>query len=419
VQSASLITTANSPVTAPTAPCQPSGASGFQVLGLQTGTGNLISYTTEATSNPKVDNLFRSVCDRAGDVTTSAVVAHDIPNPTMTPPPSPLVTITCTAGNTTCAVGANNTPAYASDWQSTVGITGVYFKTTAPGSAFKYQVVAVPAASASSTQLATPSTPSTGCGFATPGTGTYAAKLCFVDFSPWNTQTSDPSVGCQSPAIGISAGIANTPFTLSFCLSVSAQWNPTSGNSGAISGQTTPSPGCGVAARTQNENDISAVPLPTYVCPPTSEAFLGNNGFYTGVPGAPALYTVQNNSTAIVSITQIQVKNANVAASNWSIVTGDAESTDTSESITWTSDQNLSLLPNTTNSPVGNACQSTPPTINTTYLTGVGKTTVECSSTISEDHTGTVMLQAATPNSLTVTLDGGGLQAMFFGVLLS
>ncbi len=39
VQSASLITTANSPVTAPTAPCQPSGASGFQVLGLQTGTG--------------------------------------------------------------------------------------------------------------------------------------------------------------------------------------------------------------------------------------------------------------------------------------------------------------------------------------------------------------------------------------------
>ena len=33
---------------------------------------------------------------------------------------------------------------------------------------------------------------------------------------------------------------------------------------------------------------------------------------------------------------------------------------------------------------------------------------MECSSTISEDHTGTVMLQAATPNSVTVTLDGGG-----------
>ena len=103
---------------------------------------------------------------------------------------------------------------------------------------------------------------------------------------------------------------------------------------------------------------------------------------------------------------------------NWSLVTGDAESTDSSESITWTADQNLSLLPNTTNSPVGNACQSTPPNINTTYLTGVGTKTVKCSSTISEDHTGTVMLQATTPKTLTVTLVGTGLQAMFLGVLL-
>ena len=95
--------------------------------------------------------------------------------------------------------------------------------------------------------------------------------------------------------------------------------------------------------------------------PPTSEAFLGNNGFYTGVPGAPALYTVQNNPTAIVSITQIQVKKPNVAASNWSIVTGDAESTDASESITWTSDQNLSLFANTTNSPVSDTYQSRRP----------------------------------------------------------
>jgi len=421
VQSAALITTASSPVTAPTTPCQPAGASGYQVLGLQLGNGNLISYTATATSNPKVDNLFRNRCDSAGNVLTSAVVAHDIPNPTMTPAPPVLVTVTCTTGNPTCAVGPPpaNTPAYASDWQSTVGITGVYFNTTAPGSTFKYRVVAVPAASASSTQLATPIATSTGCGFATPGTGTYVAKLCFVDFTPWNTQTSDSSVGCTSPAIGMSASIANTPYTLSFCLSVSAQWNPGSGQSGPISGQTTPSAGCGVVDRTQNENDISAVPLPTYVCPPTSEAFLGNNGFYTGVPGAPALYTVQSNSTAIVSITHIQVLNSNVAASNWSIVTGDAESTDTSENITWTSDQSLSLLQNTTNSPVGNACQSTPPTFNTTYLTGVGTTTVECSSTISEDHTGTVMLQAKTPQTLTVTLNGGGLQAMFFGVLLS
>ena len=39
VQSASLITTASRPRLRRTTPCQPSGASGFQVLGLQLGTG--------------------------------------------------------------------------------------------------------------------------------------------------------------------------------------------------------------------------------------------------------------------------------------------------------------------------------------------------------------------------------------------
>ena len=288
VQSASLITTASSPISAPTTPCEPIGASGFQVLALQTGAGNLISYTGVANliSATFTTCIGTSATERA----TSRVrrsYTHNMPASILNAA-TPLVVITCTAGNPTCAVrySPNNTPAYASDWQSTVGITGVTFKTTAPGSQFTYQVVAVPAASASSTQLATPAKPSTGCGSATPGTGTYAATLCFVDFSPWNTQTSASGVtGCPSGAIGMAAGIANTPFTLSFCMSVSGQWNPGSGNSGSISGQTTPAAGCGVVARTQNENDIrGAVPLPTYLCPPSSEAFLGNNGFYTGVP---------------------------------------------------------------------------------------------------------------------------------------
>ena len=61
-----------------------------------------------------------------------------------------------------------------------------------------------------------------------------------------------------------------------------------------------------------------------------------------------------------------------------------------------------------------------PPAYNSTPagLTGVGTTTVKCSSTVSEDHTGTVMLQATTPSTLTVTLYAGGLQALFLGVLL-
>jgi len=163
--------------------------------------------------------------------------------------------------------------------------------------------------------------------------------------------------------------------------------------------------------------------MPTYTCAPTSQAFLGNNGFYTGVPGDPALYTVEQSSTAVIKFTNIQLLTGNGAVvTNWQLVTGDAESTDTNESITWQSDKKLSLLPNSANSPVGNACDSfgtsAPPGYNQTYLTGVGTTTVECSSTVSEDHTGTVMLQATTPSTLTVTLYSGGLQAMFLGVLL-
>ena len=103
-------------------------------------------------------------------------------------------------------------------------------------------------------------------------------------------------------------------------------------------------------------------------------------------------------------------------------MTGDAESTDPSESITWTSDQNLNLVPNSANSrwamPATDAGQHAPPTYNPSSLTGVGTTTVTCSTTNSTDHTGTVMLEATTPSSLTVTLVGTGLQAMFLGVLL-
>ncbi len=133
---------------------------------------------------------------------------------------------------------------------------------------------------------------------------------------------------------------------------------------------------------------------------------------------------MDQGSKATISITKIEVLNSNgQPASNWELATGDAESTDPSESITWTSDQVLSLLPNAPNSPIGNACDSTgqyaPPSYNSVSgLTGVGTTTVACNATASRDHTGTAMLQATTPKSLTVTLVGTGLQAMFLGVVL-
>jgi hypothetical protein len=405
VQSAALITTdssAQSPLQC---------GSGFQVLGLQLGNKSQISYTTAAANSGGTYDLTRNVCSGGSQTPTkSSVIARDLPSSVVSTSP---VTVTCTTANAppACLPGPGNTEAYQNGWVSTVGVTGVSFQTTAPGSKFKYQVVAVPAAGSNTTNLATVASPSTGCGFATPGTGTYAATLCFVDFTPWSTQTGANNISCNAAQSGFStpvpmaAGIASTPFTLSFCISASP-------NSGAMS-----------QGGRVGYDDIAAVPLPTYASPPTSEAFLGNNGFYTGVPGNAGLYTIDQGSTATVNITNIQVLNSNgVAATSWELVTGDAESTDTSESITWTSDQNLSLLPNSPNSPIGNACDSTgqyaPPAYNPNALTGVGTKTVACSATVSRDHTGTTMLEATTPSSLTVTLNGTGLQAMFLGVLL-
>lgn len=377
-----------------------------------------------AVSTGSTYKITRDVCTN-GTMTTSSVLARDLPA-SIVQPATPAVTVTCSQTNppVTCTlVPPNNTPAYQNGWQSTLGVTSVAFTATAPATNFTYQFKGVPAAGSSSTNLAAPSRPSTGCGLATPGTGTYDARLCFVDFTPWNASPQVQATGVSCPAnlpspaspwLAMSANVGNTPFTLSFCMSVSA----TDSGGGAITGTTSAGSSCGVAART-GSYDLTAVPLPTYSCPPSSEAFLGNNGFYTGVNGSPGLYTVDQGSVATVQFSNIQVVSANgQAASNWELVSGDAESTDSGESVTWSSNQVLNLLPNSSLSPVGNACNSTPPTYNTSSLTGVGTTTVTCFNSPSEDHTGTAMLEAATPTSLTVTLNGGGLQATFLGVLL-
>jgi hypothetical protein len=228
----------------------------------------------------------------------------------------------------------------------------------------------------------------------------------------------------------MAAAIADTPDTLSFCLSVTAK----SSGGQSITGPTSAGAACGVAARS-GWDDITAVTLPTYSCPPGSEAFLGNNGFYTVPPTIsgncptpstqcpfdPALYTVDQGSTATITISNIEiVSSSGLAATGWDLVTGDAESTDPTESITWQSTPATSvftLLPNSATSEIGNACNGAPPA-NLGTLTGLGTTTVKCSANVSRDKTGTPMIETETPSSLTMTLVGQGLQAVFLGVLL-
>jgi hypothetical protein len=286
-------------------------------------------------------------------------------------------------------------------WISTFGVTSVTLSIIEPGGGnpYTYTLVGLPGASSSQKPpSAVSNQQNTSCNFAAPGSGTYASSLCFVDFTPFNP--SLPSSPCQE----IIAGVTGTTYTMSFCLSVTG-------------------------------GPVAPATIPTYYNPPNSEAFLGNNGFYTGIPGNPAIYQTcegggssasppcNGNPTSIATISQIQVLESNgQPATGWQLVTGDAESTDAGESITWTANQDLTVLPNSSTSQYGNACATslTPPYL--PQLTGQGTTTVECAATVSSDKTGTVMLEtqatSTAPMNMTITMVGTGLEAFFLGMIL-
>jgi Tfp pilus assembly protein PilE len=365
IQSATMITTNQA-----TTQC----GAGTQLLGLEWNVNQqknayqtVVSYMVVPNSDGTTGSLVRRYCasGASSTPTASTTISFDVPAGLTSP----------TIGPSSVATSA------AAGWVSTVGITSVTFSITEPGSKYSYTLSALPGTSSSSSQLSTLATPTTSCGFATPGTGTYASTLCFVDFTGFTASAS----GCQN----VSAGIVNTPYIMTFCVSVSG-------------------------------GPVAGASIPTYFSPPTSEAFLGNNGFYTGIPGKPALYQTSEGTTTTVTITNIKVLDSNGnPATGWEFVSGDAESTDSGESITWTSNQNLSLLPDSTSSPIGNACAApTKTNPSAVDFTGLGTQTVECAATVSSDKTGTVMLEAPAPTSLTVTMVGSGLQAIFIGMLL-
>lgn len=471
VQSATEITT--DPGATGPGPC----GTGTQLLGLEWSQGQtVVSYMDVKRGSTWA--LVRNYCTGGSSTpTSSSVVSFDICEPSGSPiesgcknPQSPPA-LTPAADNNAAVAG----------WIAAKGVTGVSFAITEPGSQYTYTLVADPEpANAPNTQASSVVSPNTTCGYAIPGTGTFASTLCFVSFS--NYDYADAAYpACQT----MTAGITGTPFTLSFCLSVLAgtesngeappasnSWSTSGGamscdygTAGPVSSSGVPTPPNPPNTQVTQETgspgnlcgdpssaDIVAVPLPTYTNPPGSEAFLGNNGFYTGVPGDPALYTYLEGTQATLYLTNIKVLDANGnAATNWDLVTGDAESTDTGESITWSTcpatssgaqqvsctgsptPPDLSLIPN--NPPpstdyYGNACLNSEyeqDWLTTGSLVAGGGSPftitsaaqeVECAAGVSENKTGTVMLEAPEPSTMTVNLVGTGLQAIFIGFLL-
>ena len=424
VQSAQEIETATTPA------CGTSGQT--QIVGLEWGLDangsyqTVVSYVTAPDSTKTV--LIRQVCTAppappASAPTGARTVSHDAGTPTLTFNPSGFM-------------GANAT------WQSTQGLYGVTLNITAPGclntnltkgcSTYPYSLSGLPSSSTSTgqaSQLQATQNPA-GCNLASAGSG--SPVLCFADFTSF-TNTNSPScpggVGQQ-----MKLSISDSPDVLEFCVSA---------NMG---------------------KDVVPHSIPTYYNPGSngynSEAYLGNNGFYTGIAGEPAIYQQTNGAYTVVTFTNVEVTNAvGEPATGWTLVTGDAESTDNHEWISFTSNLTWSIFPNTSSSLYGNSCYDahdtgdsglfqwtgpTPPTTTTVGDPGVGPpatanattlatptgpnyttgaSTILCESDQQLNKTGTLMLaspEPATlaPQSVTVAMKGAGYQGLFLGVLL-
>lgn len=308
--------------------------------------------------------------------------------------------------------------AASAGWISAQTVTSVKFSISEPesGTNYTYSLTATPANSSPPSTAGNPivNATTTTCGFAstesgTVSNGTYASTLCFVDFSSYNA-TAAAYPGCQTFIASIPGGD-----TLSFCMSESG-----------------------------NEPMV-ATTLPTY-----PEAFLGNvlsngsssNPFYTAVgcsestspttsSGAatpscisPAMYQTDTGvgPSNTLTFTNISVTTATgVPATGWEWVSADAETTDSNEYITWTSNQDLNMLWNSPSSEYGDTCDNLP-TFTANGPQGIGTTQVTCESGAEEPSstkTGTPMVEALTPTSMTVTMKGAGLEGVAVGLLLS
>lgn len=396
------------------------------------GYQNVASYVVVKVGT-SVYSLVRQLCTNGTSTvpTSSSTVAFNVPSSLL----SPTVTV------------LPSTPSASAGWVSASNVTNVSWtiNEVSVGS-FPFTVVAVPTSSSSTAGLPGVVSLTNNCQLATPGTGYYAGSLCFVDFSSYTNALQAASLASPFPCQPITSGIPGTADTLSFnlCISVSTPgasgypYHPSSGNTWASCPSTPYEPVCDAT-------------LPTYYDPSGngSEAFLGNNGFYTGVGGRPALYQTVLGSTVTLTFNNIVINGPTGPITGWELVTGDAESTDQGEGISWASSSTptfsgsrgapFSLLPDNPGAPygtqvddIGNACATTSNVTgaylgwpNTDLVFGSGNASVTCGATVSSDKTGTVMLElpslTTAPTSMQVVLDGSpgnGHQAVFVGVML-
>jgi len=303
----------------------------------------------------------------------------------------------------------------AAGWTSTQPVTNVNFSITEPQSNYTYSLSAVPANSSPPSTAGQPIVvaSNTTCGFAsteggTVSNGTYAKTLCFVDFSSYNAATA-AAPGCQEFVADIPGG-----YTLSFCMSES-------GNQPMFASALPTYPEAFMGNTLVNA-DGSSSPFYTALGCPDSTPPEDGQGHPTPSCIEPAMYQTDTGfgPTNTLVFTNITVTTATGApATGWEWVSADAETTDSNEQITWTSNQTLNLLPNSPGSPYGDTCNNEP---NWNGPQGLGTTQVVCQSgnqETSATKTGTPMVEALTPTTMTIGMKGAGLEGVAVGLLLS
>jgi prepilin-type N-terminal cleavage/methylation domain-containing protein len=444
VQGAQEITESPSPVCGSQASGEILGLEwGLQLVGGSAQYDDIVSYVVVQSSSTTY-NLVRQLCVTNGGTTTqtNTILSYDVPS-TLPPP-----TVTCTAA-VVAATCSGITNATVPTWLATSGVEEVSFPIQEPKSNYSYTLTADPAATATVSDAGAPIqvNATTGCNYATPGSGPLASSLCMIDF---NNLGNNPALLADAESTGGGCGLEesiplNGSFTLYFCLSI------VNSEAGEI---------------------ITPFALPTwcdgFLGNPGSSAACGNTGVYPnyyGIAGAPALYQqgtgggVNDGYITTITLSNINVVNSSgTPAVGWGLFSADAESTDNGsafqEGITWNSNTNLSVVSNgytaaagyctagipcdTTAAPFGTACNGGGSWVvggttyygiagnaadTTSYASNPGGTdTIVCTVPPTGSLgtlTGTAMVEAITPTTLSATMtDGsGGLEAVVFGVL--
>jgi type II secretory pathway pseudopilin PulG len=442
VQGAAFITTAPSS----NQECK-SSVTGTQLLNLLSNVNksNQLSITylyaeIGTTSTYTLDRLYCS--GSATPVTT--VLANNLPAPTSTTTTPPAVAISCVSNvaSNLCSstlAGAGYVPSeYISEVNLTVTEPPVG---NAQTGSYMYNLTSSPASSSANNVIGSPTNTqaTTTCDKAQTGTGPLANNLCFVDFTPLN-----------NPAY---MAVAETPGS---CLEMSATLGPNYGYDKLFFCLNISEPNGSNPTTGATPTDPQPWPVPTY-----NGAFFGNlvsgQAFYTGIPGNPAIYErVKSGSYADLTTLTFSditvVTGSNALATNWAIISADAESTDGNnnttpvddESLSWTTDTPLSVVPNDIAAfdggssfpyPAGNACMSDQAVSG--LVGGVGTTTpdtITCNSVIrlsngtyqtetSAQKNGAAMVEATTPSVMTIQMASGannnpGLQGIVFGMYL-